>query len=546
MTDKLTEPVRFGRYVIEGLIGRGGMARVYLAALEGPEGFAKEVALKIAFPSESSCAEGVHRSLTNEAHIGGLLRHRNMVEMYDFGEVNGQYFIAMEYIKGWPLDVLIGHCRRHKIEIPYTVVLELLIGIANGLCYFHNVKDRDGKAVQPVHRDLKPGNVMVGEKGAVKVMDFGIVSANSNRYKTTAVGTTKGTPTHMAPEQITGGDLDHRTDIFAFGCILYELAMMEKLFCDRTIEALLMKVLNMDVLEQVGLLYRAAPELVVIFDQCVKKDPDDRFYLTSDLVAALQVLWHEAEDGPGLEEWLFTLEPTLPSNTPTPVERIETPQDQLLVVDPSAPLPEDVDEDVWVVPQKAEGGSALHDVPGTRTALAAIRGDRTERGGAQGGILAKLGGPWAAMIAGVGLLFFGAVALFYGETPNSEVVDMPQNETPNLGLESLTVEAQEEPQVPNEVPVTAPTMAPTPRIQRPDPTPPPVATSAKGTVKLNARPPARVEVDGRALEGTTPYLGLELKVGERQIVFICNGGRRVTKTASIVEGSNPTIFVKCQ
>ncbi len=540
MTDETTTPVRFGRYTIEGLLGNGGMARVYQATLAGPEGFAKEVALKIAYPNSGDSEASVKRSLTNEARIGSLLRHKHMVEMYDFGEVDGQYYIAMEYVRGWPLDELIEHCRMHAHSIPVTVVLELLTGIANGLKYFHDVKDREGNSLNPVHRDLKPGNVMVGPDGTIKIMDFGIVSADFNRYKTTLAGTTKGTPTHMAPEQVAGGNLDHRTDLFAFGCIVYELVMMEKLFWAKTIDALMMKVMRTNVTAERGRLNETAPEFTFIFDRCVKKDPKDRFYNTSDLVAALGRLREGADDGPSLEEWISNLDPRMPINSPQPITSVERMVDTV-AVDANTELPDSVDADEWVMAEGFNLSIVGTDVPSTSTALGEIRGELTADSGIHPVRASRfMRRAWIVALIGFSTLLLGIVVYPLSKAPTQIEIDPDTDAPTTLGLESLTVEAEQLPSVA----ATPPTAAPMPRVEHESPTPKAVASKAKGHLGLNARPPAQLEIDGRSA-GMTPKLNVELYVGTHSIVFICESGKRVTKSATISEGSNPTIFVRC-
>ena len=185
----MTERVPFGRYQLLNLLGEGGMATVYRAVMSGPMGFEKVCAVKRIHPEHTSEARLV-RAMINEARLGGQLRHDNIVETYEFNEVDGHYYMAMEYVEGWTLDFVLRRCRNFREYLPATVVHEILLGTCRGLDYAHRLTDSEGKPTNLIHRDLKPANIIARLDGKVKIMDFGIARADTNKYKTTAKDST--------------------------------------------------------------------------------------------------------------------------------------------------------------------------------------------------------------------------------------------------------------------------------------------------------------------------------------------------------------------
>ena len=162
-------PVKFGRYLLTGILGQGGMGRVFAADLEGPGGFRKKVALKVLRAGSGREVETRNASFLREARIGGLMHHPNVVDTYDFGIQDGRPFLAMEWIDGAPLNVILESSR----GLPATVTLDLGIQICDGLGHAHSL-EVDGVEAGLVHLDLKPHNVLVTRQGLVKVLDFGL------------------------------------------------------------------------------------------------------------------------------------------------------------------------------------------------------------------------------------------------------------------------------------------------------------------------------------------------------------------------------------
>lgn len=208
---------RIGRYEVVTPLGTGGMAQVLVARARGPEGLGRLVALKRILPHLSADPVMVQQFL-DEARIGLQLAHPNLVTVYDIGEAQGAYYIAMELVRGVDLHRLL---HASKAPLPAAVAVAVVVQGLRGLHAAHMLQGEDGAPLHLVHRDLSPHNLMVGFDGRVKVLDFGVAKARAQRT-VTLPGIIKGKPLYMSPEQARGERLDGRSDLFAMGLILYE------------------------------------------------------------------------------------------------------------------------------------------------------------------------------------------------------------------------------------------------------------------------------------------------------------------------------------
>ncbi len=224
----MIEPIEFGRYTLIRLIAKGGMAQIFLAVQRGPHGFEKVAVLKVILPELCNNDDFV-RMFLDEARIAANLDHNNVVRVYDFGEIKGQYFIAMEHLPGEDLASILQGQRRLNQQMPPDVAADIIAGAATGLHFAHELKDTRGKLMNVVHRDVSPSNIIVTYHGTVKLVDFGIARAETNITKTEA-GTLKGKVAYVSPEQAQGEPLDRRSDIWALGTVLYELVTGTRVF----------------------------------------------------------------------------------------------------------------------------------------------------------------------------------------------------------------------------------------------------------------------------------------------------------------------------
>ena len=269
-------PLRFGRYLLQEILGEGGMGRVFRAELQGPAGFRREVALKVLH------AEGVsperREELAREARVGALLDHPNVVAIHELGVEGGQFFIVMERVRGIPLDKLL----HERGALPPAVALEIALQVCAGLACAHRLQV-DGQVAGLVHRDLKPGNVLISRSGVVKLVDFGLVQlGQSVEGGQKLVGSTP----YMSPEQILLQPVDQRSDLYAVGAVLYEMVAGERLFTAREFERLQEDIPRVDeMLESSSVVSRlsALPGLQELLRHCMARDPAARFSSASQL-----------------------------------------------------------------------------------------------------------------------------------------------------------------------------------------------------------------------------------------------------------------------
>ncbi|MBI4816287.1 MAG: protein kinase [Deltaproteobacteria bacterium] len=277
-------PVEFGSYVLTERIGAGGMAEIFLAT-EPSRGLGRRLVIKRILPQLSGDEQFV-RMFVEEARLCQNLRHRNIVEVYHLGEVEDQYFIAMEYVHGRDLLKTLAACAKKRMPFPTDLALYIVMQVLKGLDYAHNFQGEDGKLLGIIHRDVSPSNVMLSYDGEVKIGDFGIAKA-STREKT-ATGILKGKFGYMAPEQVMGRPIDHRADVFAVGILLYELLTGHRLFAGRS-DLIVLERVRDAVIDPPPRHYR--PDLAFELERTVlralSRDAADRFQTTLALHAAL-------------------------------------------------------------------------------------------------------------------------------------------------------------------------------------------------------------------------------------------------------------------
>jgi predicted Ser/Thr protein kinase len=260
-----------GRYEITGELGRGAMGVVY-KALDPTIG--RTVALKtMRLDVHGLDAKEMVRRFQNEARAAGVLNHPNIVTIYDAGEQDGIFYIAMEFIEGTTLHEVLAEKRVLATE----EVLQLTRQICRGLDYAHS----NGI----VHRDIKPANIMITGNGTVKIMDFGIAKSGG---QVTNTGQVMGTPNYMAPEQVKGRQLDGRSDLFSLGVILYEMLTGEKPFVGQNVTTIIYKIVNENPITPRDLDVTVHPGLSAIVTKALAKAPDDRYQTGADLVRDLE------------------------------------------------------------------------------------------------------------------------------------------------------------------------------------------------------------------------------------------------------------------
>ena len=306
MDDVLT----FHRYRLIRRIARGGMAEVFLAAHRGAAGFERKVALKKILPVYSGMEEFASL-FRDEARISAALDHSGIVQVYDFGQHGGEYYIAMEYVDGPDLEEVVDRCRRRGVLPPVEVVLYIAHRLASCLEYAHSRLDEQDRPLKIIHRDVSPPNVLIGVQGEIKLTDFGVAKAEF-RDSMTRPGVLRGKYAYMSPEQVGHRDLDQRSDIFSLGTVLYETLTGVNPFEGSTDYQTIESVGRAEV-EPAGFLRPDTPaELDRILITCLEPDPAHRFQDAAQLrrdLATLMLAWPRADDPQCLIDFLHDVFP---------------------------------------------------------------------------------------------------------------------------------------------------------------------------------------------------------------------------------------------
>jgi serine/threonine protein kinase len=219
---------KLGRYEVVKHLARGGMADLAIARARGIEGFERHVVIKYLRPEQAGDEHFV-KMFVSEARLSAVLHHQNIVQVHDIGQDAGTYFFAMEYVHGEDLRHILAELRKRMEKPPLEHVVTIIAAAAAALHHAHEQLGADRTPLGIVHRDVTPGNIIVGFDGSVKVADFGIAKA-VQRPSDTQVGMLKGKVPYMAPEQCTGKPVDRRSDTFSLGIVLYELVTVRRLF----------------------------------------------------------------------------------------------------------------------------------------------------------------------------------------------------------------------------------------------------------------------------------------------------------------------------
>ncbi|WP_230467118.1 serine/threonine-protein kinase [Lujinxingia vulgaris] len=284
-------PEEFGTYQLHRKIAQGGMAEVFEArALGEIGGFSRPVAIKRMFPHLVD-RDDIITMFIDEARIASRLLHPNIVQIYDLGVVDGAFYLAMELVEGLDLRRVCELGVKQDFFLPRELAVRIIADVASGLHYAHTRCDDQGRPMRVVHRDISPQNVLLSVQGGVKICDFGIAKAES-RLTHTRTGEFKGKFSYMSPEQFDGGALDHRSDIFTLGIVLYEITTVSRLFRSRTEYETMRKITEGIVTPPTEVRADYPEDLEAIVLRALARDPQDRYQSAGELAEAL-------------EDWLF-------------------------------------------------------------------------------------------------------------------------------------------------------------------------------------------------------------------------------------------------
>ncbi len=504
----------FGRYEIVRPFGAGGMGEILLARQPGLPGVERLVIIKKILPHLAQEPGFLDRFL-DETRVAASLTHGNIVQVYEVGEVGGEYFMAMEFVDGMDLKEAFHRLRATNRRTPEDLALYILVEIAKALSYAHEKRGSDGQPLGIVHRDVSPANLLLSMDGQVKLTDFGVAKA-AMRLSLTIPGTLHGKVYYMSPEQVTGEECDPRADVFSLGVVAYEMLAGRRPFEGTSEVAVLDKVRRCEPPPLAEVAPWVPGSLAAIVARALARDPADRYPTMEDFRQALSTYMLEAHtmvSARALAEFLGDLRSIAPERPPmaampTPI-RPGTPRSLDDVA--ASLLGIGLDNAQTPVPLDEAAGS-----PHTRTlASGGSESSRTRNRRER----ARRVWPWIALAVGVVGLATGlwAWALINDLSRNARVDAPALAEAAPATATGAAIEAR-----PVDTPLTAgtppagsvvpPTPAPspappaTPRVAVTPPTPPPPVAESSGPrkVSLKSDPAGARVLSGERELGTTP------------------------------------------
>jgi len=275
----------FGRYRLHQRLAMGGMAQLFLATIDGPDGFSKQCVVKTILPEFASLPD-FNEMFVTEAKVTAMLHHPNIVEIYDFGREQGRYYLAMEYVRGCSLHQLLREAARANMTLGPRIAVAIGSQMCEALAYAQSLRAPDGSPLNLVHRDLSAGNILISATGMAKLTDFGIVKSDLN-LNSTATGVVKGKYPYMSPEQIRGEPVDQRSDIFSLGTVLYEVSTGVSLFKRKSLADTINAVARAEVRRPSELVPNFPSQFESILMRALSLRRDDRYQSFNEMGQAL-------------------------------------------------------------------------------------------------------------------------------------------------------------------------------------------------------------------------------------------------------------------
>ncbi|RLB57932.1 MAG: protein kinase [Deltaproteobacteria bacterium] len=516
--DERAQLSSIGRYQLLMLLATGGMAEIYLARQTGIGGFEKLVVLKRILPSLVQQKQFVEMFL-DEAIIAARLNHPNIVQIYDLGQVDGEYFIAMEFLEGESLGALANQGVQAGRPVSWPLAAAMVAQVCDGLHYAHTFEDEQGRRLDIVHRDISPHNIIVLFNGMVKLVDFGIAKAATKMHQT-RVGTLKGKLAYMSPEQCTGQEVDARSDIFSLGIVLWELLARRRLFRHDSEAAIIRAIADEPIPALAEARAEVPAQLVAVVDRALQKDPAQRYQSAAEMAAALRAYLQQQQEPAGPEAIAAYIMEVFGDKARTKKKLLEqiarrgnqgdiSPRalkpasDSFPSSSRAGPSPAAGHGDYGETIIKPESGSAI--APPRRRWPLAI-----------------------ALLLVLGAAAWGAWHL-WGQAPEDEAATVKTSPPPaTAGNTSASTTTTPATSADAGRPAPGPAGPPAPAAV--------VASPARLTVRSQPAGCA-VEIDGRRLEGVTPLEEVAVEPGqEHRVAVLCRGRQRQVKKVLLGRG----------
>src|SRR3954471_68938 len=287
-------------YEMTRKLAEGGMGVVYEAVQLGAGNFRKVVAVKL-IREEYSAIEKFQKNFIGEARLVADLIHTNIVQTYHLGQVGGQYFMVMEFVRGVNLEQFLEEHKKLGKQVPLDLAAFIISRIARGLTYAHSKCDRDGRHLNIVHRDIGPKNVLVAYEGDVKLTDFGIAKALDLMYNEEGK-VIAGKDEYLSPEQASYAITDARADLFGLGIVLTELLLGRNLFRSTDRVQSRRNILTMPIPKFSTLRADIDPKLETIIQRALQRDRDKRYQTAYDMLTDLEMYLYSDRYGPTNEK----------------------------------------------------------------------------------------------------------------------------------------------------------------------------------------------------------------------------------------------------
>jgi serine/threonine protein kinase len=285
VSDALVPGLKVGRYQLLFRLGKGGMGEVWAASQnEAAFGFQKLIAIKVLRTKEFTSNAAL--MFFDEAKAASALQHQAIVPTVDLGQDGDILYIAMDLVRGPSLTALLQRLVINKQTMSPALVAYIGAQVASALDYAHERATFEGQAIRLIHRDISPHNMLLDLNGAVRLMDFGVARTAIQEHMST-VGTVRGKPSYMAPEQVVGGDIDARTDLFSLGIVLYECSCLKRLFGRSNPVKSMDAVLHHTPKPLIDLVPGFPEPLWRVIEKALSKKPDDRYQRAADFAEAL-------------------------------------------------------------------------------------------------------------------------------------------------------------------------------------------------------------------------------------------------------------------
>lgn len=527
-----THPLSIGEYTVVDKLGQGGMSEVFLSMSHGPGGVRQLLVIKKLIGHMNDEPELVQMFL-DEVRLAAQLSHPNVVQTHRAGSHQGQYFLAMEYLRGQPLSRVIRRAAKVlKAPMPYPLTARLVADALAGLHYAHTAEDYHGEPLGVVHRDVSPQNIFVTYEGVVKLLDFGIAKAATQQTKTNT-GLIKGKFGYIAPEQAVGENVDCRVDIWSMGVVLWECLTLHRLFKGRTDAASLQMALSMAVPSPNEVCLDIPPALARITKKALERDITQRYQTALEMQEDLEEwLSHytKASSRASLSQWMTQLYSEVINEERERmrecVARLPSPPQS--APPPLSVPPQSVPPLTITLPESQVCSTPEEPMP-------EFRNRRLRR---------------IAAAASVAILFSGVLLALTRRAPNLSALAVGHGKNATLLAESEPPRAVERavelepitvttslvdmsplPSVAQITPLVVPrrkgklhSAAPSPRTEVPaqtaptphGPAPRGVKTASYGTLTIDSTPWSYVTINNKAL-GATPVVGLKLEPGTYQV-----------------------------